>query len=130
MRKTLLAALFGVILGSAVGPAADFVANSRSYGKDTGAPMSSLTCLQLYTEVLPEISLAKQMGLTKAQYMRYVNAAVADDLSAEQQQKLDQILFYFDQIWVSDNYGVEVIAQCFDRADKQDSAPIVPLSVV
>ena len=130
MQKTLLAALFGVVLGSAAGPTTDFIANSRSYGKDTGAPMSSMTCLQLYAEVLPEISLAKQMGVTKAQYMRYVNAAVSDNLSAEQQRDLDQILFYFDQIWVSDNYGVEVIAQCFDRADKQDSAPMVPLSVI
>jgi hypothetical protein len=127
--RLLIAMLLGVVLGAGVGPVADYAASRRTYGVDSGAAIDPMVCLQIGMEVLPEIELAKKLGATKVQYIHYVQTAIeVGKLSPEQQRSLNQVLFYFDQIWESADGGFKVVDQCFERAQneqvKRNSATI------
>ena len=123
--KTLLAVLLGVALGAGVGPLADYRANSMRYGQDHNVVIDPMLCLKVGIEVIPEIRHAKQMGVQKSSYMRYVTKDVDfAKLSREQVMRMEQLLFYFDQMWESNDEGVGAVDQCFERAEAAQKKPL------
>ena len=117
MRKIFVALFFGIFLGAMTLPIMDAASLYRTYGADTGVVFNELECLSIGMTIVPEVNLAKTMGLSKRQYMNYVLAATNSANSKPAlKPRLDMIMFYIDRIWHSTDGGAAVIDDCFKRA--------------
>ena len=119
MRRLLIVGLLGISLGLGYAPMADFAAEHYTYGADDGYVFNDMQCMSLAMGVIPEVSMAKTLGVSKRRYMEYVRSALDfNSLTPEQRAVVGRFFRYLDELWLAKDGGAKVIDQCFARAAK------------
>jgi len=119
-RTAVLPIVLGFALGLGMPPAFDKAAEYHVYGEDTAYALPAQLCMMVGMSAGPEIYSAKQMGMSKRQYMAYVVKA-AD--GAEDLRLVNQIIWYVSEMWSAKDDGSAALELCFERAEKEDAKP-------
>ena len=119
-RTVVLPIVLGLALGLGMPSALDKAAEYHVYGEDTAYALPAQLCMMVGMSAGTEIYSAKQMGMSKRQYMAYVvkSAEGAEDLRA-----VNQIIWYVSEMWSAKDDGSAVMELCFERAEKAAAKP-------